>query len=189
MTENVQVFVATFPDEQQADEALQTMRRMHDEGVIELIDAAAVVRRADGKVTFTESGDPSTKKWAARGAVAGGLVGLIFPPSILVSAAIGAGGAGLWGKVRDAGFDDAELKRVGESLPPGGSAIIAIAEDRVVARLERDLARYRELASYALTADAVAIISAETDSPDQPPSVPSQQEAPQRDTSPPTPTG
>jgi hypothetical protein len=30
MTENVQVFVATFPDEQQADEALQTMRRMHD---------------------------------------------------------------------------------------------------------------------------------------------------------------
>jgi uncharacterized membrane protein len=186
MAENLQVFVATFPNEHRADDALKTLRRMHDEDVIELIDAAAVVRRADGKVTFTESGDPSTKRWAARGAVAGGLVGLIFPPSILVSAAIGAGGGGLWGKLRDAGFDDTDLKRVGESLPPGGSAIIAVAEDRVIARLEHDLAEYRELARYALSADAAAIITAETTSG---PSVPAQQEAPARDTSPPTPAG
>jgi uncharacterized membrane protein len=189
MAENLQVFVATFPDEQQADEALKTLRRMHSEKVIELIDAAAIVRRADGKISFTESGDPSTKRWAVRGAVVGGLVGVIFPPSILVSAAIGAGGGGLWGKVRDAGFDDAELRRVGESLPPGGSAIIAIAEDRVIARLERDLAAYRELATYALSADAVAVITAEVETAEPTAAVPEQQPAPEREESPPTPTG
>lgn len=189
MSENVQVFVARFPDEQQAGEALKTLRRMHDEHVIELIDAAAIVRRADGKVTYTETGDPSTKKWAARGAVVGGLLGVIFPPSILVSAAIGAGGGGLWGKLRDAGFDDTELKRVGEDLSPGESAIIAVAEDRVIERLERDLAEYRNLARFALSADAAAIISAETGSPGEEPTVPAQQEGSARDTAPPTPAG
>jgi uncharacterized membrane protein len=190
MAENVQVFVATFPDEEQAGEVLRQLQRMHGDNVIELIDAAAIVRRADGKVTYTESGDASTKRWATRGAVVGGLVGLIFPPSILVSAALGAGGAGLWGKLRDAGFDDTELKRVGESLPPGGSAVIAIAEDKVIARLERDLADYRDLATYALSADAVAIITAEAESSaEAEPKVPEQQAAPERDTSPPAPAG
>jgi uncharacterized membrane protein len=163
MAKDVQVFVATFADETHATDALKTLRQMDKDDVIELIDAAAVVRRADGKVELTETADPSTKTWAIRGAVAGGVLGLVFPPSLLVSAAIGAGGGGLWGKLRDKGFDDSELRRVGESLPPGGSAVIALAEDKVVERLRHDLAAYQELGSYALSAEEVAILTAEVD--------------------------
>ena len=47
-----------------------------------------------GVVKFEETGDPSGKKWAKRGAIAGGVVGLIFPPSIILSAAVGAGATG-----------------------------------------------------------------------------------------------
>ena len=43
---------------------------------------------------------------------------------------------GIWGKLRDKGFKDEDLKAIGESMSPGTSAIIAIAEDRVVERLE-----------------------------------------------------
>jgi uncharacterized membrane protein len=38
-------------------------------------------------------------------------------------------GGGVWGKVRDKGFKDEDLRSIGESLPPGSSAIIAVAED------------------------------------------------------------
>jgi uncharacterized membrane protein len=162
MTDNqVQVFVAAFGNETEAGAALKDFRAMNREGSIDLIDAAVIVHGADGKVRFEETADPSGKKWAKRGAIAGGLVGLIFPPSIIVGAAVGAGGGGIWGKIRDKGFKDEDLKAIGESLDPGTSAIIAIAEDRVIERLETGLEGYNRIARHALSAEAAAMITAE----------------------------
>jgi len=162
MTDNqVQVFVAAFDNETQAGVALKDFRAMNREGSIDLIDAAVIVHGTDGKVHFEETADPSGKKWAKRGAIAGGLVGLIFPPSIIAGAAVGAAGGGVWGKIRDKGFKDEDLKAVGESLDPGTSAIIAIAEDRVVERLEAGLEGYNRIARHALSAEAAATITAE----------------------------
>src|SRR5438046_3026234 len=138
-TANVELFVATFSNESEAGEALEDFKGMDREGSIELIDAAAIVHGADGKVRFEETADPSGKKWAKRGAIAGGLVGLIFPPTIIASAAVGGAGGGVWGKVRDKGFRDDDLRQIGDSLPPGSSAIIAVAEDRVLERLEHGI--------------------------------------------------
>jgi uncharacterized membrane protein len=171
MTDNqVQVFVAAFGNETQAGVALKDFRAMDREGSIDLIDGVVVVHGTDGKVRFEETADPSGKKWAKRGAIAGGLVGLIFPPSILVGAAVGAAGGGVWGKVRDKGFKDEDLKAIGESLDPGTSAIIAIAEDRVIERLETGLEGYDRIARHALSAEAAATISAEVET--QPDEVP-----------------
>ena len=164
MTENqVQVFVAVFEDEGRAGAALKDFRAMDREGSIDLIDAVVVVRTTDGKVAFEETADPSGKKWAKRGAIAGGLVGLIFPPSLIVGAAVGGAGGGVWGKIRDKGFRDEDLKAVGESLQPGTSAIIAIAEDRMIERLERGLEGYQNIARHAVSAEAAAIIVAEVE--------------------------
>lgn len=159
----VEVFVAAFEDEHKAGEALKDFRAMDREGSIDLIDAVVVVRDAEGKVTFEETADPSGKKWAKRGAIAGGLVGLIFPPSIVAGAVVGGAGGGIWGKIRDKGFKDEDLKAIGESLPPGTSAIIAIAEDRVVQRLESGLEGYRKISRHVLSADAAAVIVAEAE--------------------------
>ena len=158
----VEVFVAAFGSEDEADAAVKDFKAMDREGTIELIDAAAIVHGADGKVHFKETADPSGKKWAKRGAIAGGLVGLIFPPSIIASAAVAGAAGGVWGKVRDKGFKDEELRDIGTSLPPGSSAIIAIAEDRVVEQLERGLAGYERIARHGVSADAAAAIVAET---------------------------
>lgn len=160
-TRNLEVFVAAFPSEDEAGTALKDFQTMDREGSIDLIDAAVVVHTAEGKVHFKETADPSGKQWAKRGAIAGGLVGLIFPPSILGAAAVGAAGGGIWGKVRDKGFKDDDLRRAGESIPEGSSAIIAIAEDRVLERLERGIEGYRKISRHALSADASAQIIAE----------------------------
>jgi uncharacterized membrane protein len=165
-TANLELFVAAFDTEQEAGATLKDFKAMDREGSIELIDAAAIVHRADGKVHFEETADPSGRKWAKRGAIAGGVVGLIFPPTIIASAAVGAAGGGIWGKVRDKGFKDEDLKQLGESIPPGTSAIIAIAEDRMLERLQNGIEGYQRISRHALSADASAQIIAEVEAPE-----------------------
>jgi uncharacterized membrane protein len=162
-TSTIELFVASFGTEDGAHAALKDFQSAHRSGAIDLIDAAVIVHSADDKVKFEETADPSGKKWAKRGAIAGGIVGLIFPPSIIVSAAVGGGAGGLWGNIRDKGFKDDDLREIGENLPPGSSAIIAIAEDRMVEQLERGLEGYRKIARHAVSADAAAAIVAEVD--------------------------
>ena|SRR5215208_5952466 len=164
----VQVFIAAYESEDGAKAALMDFRAMDREGSIELIDAAVAVHTADDKVKIEETADPSGKTWAKRGAIAGGIVGLIFPPSIIAGALVGAGGGGVWGKIRDKGFKDEDLKAIGESLPAGSSALIAIAEDRVIERLQRGLEGYERIARHALSADAAALVVAEAEAgPDE----------------------
>ena len=155
------VVVATFSNEYEAADSLEQLKTMDKGGSIKLVDAAVVVHDAEGKVHFKETSDPSGKAWAKRGAVAGGLVGLIFPPSIIAGAVVGGAGGGVWGKIRDKGFKDDELKKVGESLPPGSSAIIAIAEDKVVEQLVNGLEGYQLLSQHVMNADASAVVLAE----------------------------
>ena len=157
----VELFVAAYGDEKGAADALKDFQSAHRAGAIDLIDAAVIVHTADDKVHFEETADPSGKKWAKRGAIAGGLVGLIFPPTILASAAVGAGAGGIWGKVRDKGISDDELRQIGESIPPGSSAIIAVAEDRMLERLQRGIEGYQKVSRHALSADASAQLIAE----------------------------
>jgi uncharacterized membrane protein len=159
----MELFVAVFDNEKQAGDALKDFRSMHKEGSIDLIDAVVVVHNSDGKVRFEETADPSGKTWAKRGAIAGGVVGLIFPPSIIASALVGGAAGGVWGKVRDKGFKDEDLKAIGESLEPGTSAIIAIARDRVVEQLEKGLQGYEKIMHHAMSAEAAAAIVAEVD--------------------------
>ena len=163
MSDNpIELFIATYDNETGAKKSLKDFEAMDKEGSIDLIDAAVIVHTADGKVKFEETADPSGKKWAKRGAIAGGVVGLIFPPSIIASAAVGGGAGGIWGKVRDKGFKDEDLKADRrEPASPGSSAIIAIAEDRMIEQLEKGLAGYQRIAKHAVSAEAAAAIVAE----------------------------
>jgi uncharacterized membrane protein len=159
----MEIFVAAYGSEQGAGAALKDFQAAQRAGAIDLIDAAVIVHTAEGKVKFEETADPSGKKWAKRGAIAGGVVGLIFPPSIIASAVVAGGAGGIWGKIRDKGFKDEDLRAIGDSLPPGSSAIIAIAEDRMVEQLERGLAGYERIARHAVSAEGATVIMAEVE--------------------------
>lgn len=81
--------------------------------------------KPDGKAKFVES-----KDWGAgRGALLGGAIGLIGGPAGMLA----AGGIGaLTSKLRDSGFKNDELERLGQTLGPNSSAVvIEIASDAV----------------------------------------------------------
>ena len=155
----IQLFVATFGDEVQAGQVLKDFQSMDREGSIDLIDAAVIVHTQEGKVNFEETADPGAKTWGTRGAIAGGVVGLLFPPAIIASAAVGGGAGAIWGKVRDKGFTDEQLREIGDSMEPGTSAIIALAEDRVIERLENGIAGYERIARHTVSAEAALAIT------------------------------
>jgi uncharacterized membrane protein len=81
--------------------------------------------RPDGKAKFVES-----KDWGAgRGALLGGVIGLIGGPVGLVAGGtIGA----LVSKLRDSGFKNDQLETLGKSLGPNSSAVVVeISADAV----------------------------------------------------------
>src|SRR5215203_1255170 len=116
----VQIVVAAFKDEATADQALRDLKELQSEKQIKIRDAAVLRKDAAGKLHVKETEDMG----AVIGGVTGGVIGLLAGP---VGLAVGLGAVigGLAAKMRDSGFNDERLKRLGEGLTPGSSAIVA----------------------------------------------------------------
>jgi uncharacterized membrane protein len=156
------VFIVTFADEHKAAAVLEALRSKDSGEPPRLADAALVVRHPNGRIRVVEDNPhPHAAKWTRRGAVAGALVGLIFPPGMVVSAIAGGVYGGIWARVRDEGLDNFELERIGESLPPGGSAVVAIAEDSLIQEIRPEITEHQNLAHYELSPDAAASLMAD----------------------------
>ena len=134
--------VISFNDEHMADEVLLTLGRLQADHLIDLEDAAVVVRKQDGKMKIKQ-----TQNLTVAGAVGGGFWGAFFgilfggPLGFLVVGGTTAAVGALMGKLRDIGVDDDFIKEVGDSLEPGSSAIftlvISSTPDRVLESLQQ----------------------------------------------------
>ena len=135
----VQLIVAAFNDEHEADQALKELKRAKKEKLIG-IQAAAVLRRDQkNKMHIKEVGELTGGKGAVGGAILGVALGIITGGAGLLLGAVGALVGGIVGKAHDTGFDNQRLKTIGESLKPGSSAIVAVIEHRWVEDLENEL--------------------------------------------------
>jgi uncharacterized membrane protein len=117
---------AVFDTEDGAANALSQLQNAHSAWLINIENAAVIVKNKDGGVEFNEPGDRTGMRGLGAGAVIGGIIGLIFPPALLASAAAGAAAGGLGAQMRDAGFEDNALRAVANELQPGQSALIAV---------------------------------------------------------------
>ncbi len=157
----ISVVAAFYRNETEAGEALAQLKQMDKDGTVDIIDAAVMVKAEDGrKLKVNETAELTAKKGGLRGALVGGALGIIFPPSILAMAAVGAAAGAALGHFTDQGFDNNLLKEIGENLPPGGSCIIAVVEETWLAKLSAALEGYVDLARYALDAEAAAKLTA-----------------------------
>jgi uncharacterized membrane protein len=123
-----EMFVVSFEDEAKAKEVLEALEELKDQQLVELGNAAVIRRSAEGDVDIEETADMDTKEGAIAGAVAGGLLGMLTGKGLVGGALLGAGGGALAAKGMDLGIDDDFLKKVGEGLQPGSSAIVATVE-------------------------------------------------------------
>ncbi len=157
----ISVVAAFYRNETEAGEMLTQLKQMDKDGIIDIIDAAVMVKAEDGrKLKVNETAELTAKKGGVRGALVGGVLGIIFPPSILAMAAVGAAAGAAIGHFTDQGFDNNLLKEIGENLPPGGSCIVAVIEETWLAKLSTALEGYVDLARYTLDAESAAKLTA-----------------------------
>jgi uncharacterized membrane protein len=106
----------------------------------------------------------SAKQGLKKGAIIGGIAGVIFPPSLLVGAVAGGVLGGAWGKLRDTGIKSKSMQELGEKLEPGKAAVLVLASQDSVQKIETALQGYDgELVRHDFTPDESATIeSAET---------------------------
>ena len=136
----VQVVVAAFQDEQGAKAALKELKEAKKQKLIKIENAAVLRKDEKGKLHIKETADVGGGKGAVFGGVAGAAVGLLAGPALVVPAAVGALVGGLTAKAIDGGFKDDRLKKVGEGLQPGSSAIIAVVEHKWVDQVIKEMA-------------------------------------------------
>jgi len=132
---SLRAVVASFQTPDGASSALQLLKSVWGD-VVALKEAAVVVRGDDDKLQIKESHHVALG--AVVGAIVGTVVGLIVGPVGPVAAGGAAIGA-LANRLRDTGFPDERLKRIGEALTPGTSVLVAIVEPPSVIELERKL--------------------------------------------------
>ncbi len=158
----VELIVAAFDSENEADDVVKNLRKMDKEGVIQLLNAAVLVKKANGKLKMRETQDVGGGRGAIFGAVTGALIGLIGgPPGAIVGAVAGAATGGVAASQIDMGFSDKMLKEIQESLTPGSSAVLALVQhewvDRVIAKLEAlDAQLFRQRLGEEVTAQLAA---------------------------------
>jgi uncharacterized membrane protein len=141
------LIVVTYPDEYKAGEVLNALSRLEKELLIDMEDAAFVVKGQDGKVKLHET-VPLTKIGAtagmARGTFWGMLIGLLFMQPALgavAGAAVGGTTGALSGKLADYGIPNDFIKQLADGLKNGTSALFVLVRratpDKVLAQVKQ----------------------------------------------------
>ena len=89
--------------------------------------------------------------WA--GLAVGAALGLIFPPSVLVSGLLGAGAGALIGHL-EGGMSRSDLKEVGEMLEKSEAALIVVGEATIERAVEEATRRAKKELKKEVRADA-----------------------------------
>ena len=98
-----------------------------------------VSRSADGKLEVQKATDHSTKSGLKWGVVGGIALGVIFPPSILGSAAVVGSAGAFAGKLRQRHHHGELEKQLENAIPPGHSGLLALVSDPGAVKIRKAL--------------------------------------------------
>jgi uncharacterized membrane protein len=121
-----------------AEADYDVVKTLHAAGAIGGFDAAVITKDADGKVRVNKD-ETSTRAGAWGGLGVGALIGLLFPPSLIATAVVGAAVGGVGGHLWK-GMSRSDMKDLGELLDEGEAALVVIGDWRLEERIEELLA-------------------------------------------------
>jgi uncharacterized membrane protein len=138
-----------FKDKDTADHALNELREMQKEYLIDLEDACVAVREADGKVNLKQAVNLvsiGTASSGLSGMLWGSLVGLLFLnplAGMALGGVIGAGTGALAGSVTDYGIPDDYIRKIAETIDPGTSALFVLVRKVNPDKVLPELGKYQ----------------------------------------------
>ena len=117
----------------------EVIKALHAEKVIGGYDAAVITKDDKGKVHVNKD-ETATRKGAWGGAGIGALVGLIFPPALIGTAAVGAA-VGAFGVHLSKGMSRSDMEDLGDLLNAGEAGLVVIGDWRLEERIDELLSK------------------------------------------------
>jgi uncharacterized membrane protein len=136
-----EIVVLGFKDQLAAEEMLDILGKMQEDGLIELEDAVVASRgnEPDVKIKQTHS---EAGKFALRGTGIGLLAGLLLGGPILGLAGGAAVGA-ITGKLKDQGIDDTFIREVSKWVKPNTSALFLLVKEAKAQEVHEQLKPFK----------------------------------------------
>ena len=133
--DGVFIYIGTYASEADARTDYDVVKDLHALGAVGTYDAAVVTKDDKGKVHVNKD-ETTTRKGAWGGAGVGALVGILFPPSIIGTAVVGAAVGGVSGHLWK-GMSRADVKEFGDVIDTGEAALIIVGETTIEAYIEK----------------------------------------------------
>ena len=146
------VFIASYGNVNDALLDYTAVQQLYHDGVIDTYDGAVVEKDADGNVHVSKHEKP-TQKGAWTGIAVGAVVGVLFPPSIIASAAVGGVAGGVIGHVWH-GMSRSDMKDLGEELDAGTAALVVVGKSSLADKIAKATAKAQKKTEKQLNVDA-----------------------------------
>ena len=164
MDKSVHLMAGVYRDRERGKVILEMLESMHREGTISLVDAAMLTKNEKGKLEVEETAELTGREGATRGAIILGVVGLIYPPSLIATVIAGGGIGALAGKLRDTGIKKDQMRDIAAKLDGDQAAVMALSESSSVLAIEQSLKGYEgELVTQELGPELSADVAALTE--------------------------
>src|SRR5271166_6660962 len=126
------IYIGTYPSEAAARDDYAIVKDLHAVGAVGSYDAAVVTKDDIGKVHVRKD-EMATRHGAWGG---GAVVGILFPPSIIGTAIVGAAVGGVGGHLWR-GMSRADVKEFGDIIDQGQAALIIVGESKLQQAVEK----------------------------------------------------
>jgi uncharacterized membrane protein len=118
-----------YPDQAAVEHAREGLRKGVSEGVIDIEDVVVMIRDEDGTLQVRQ-GSTGVAGATMGGAMAGGLIGLVFLAPLFGMAVGALGARAAWKSMfGDVGVTEGFVKELSEHLAPGGAAMIMLVRE------------------------------------------------------------
>ena len=128
-SDGVFIYIGTYASEVDARADYDVVKDLHAVGAVGTYDAAVITKDDKGKVHVNKD-ETTTRHGAWGGAGVGALVGILFPPSIIGSAVVGAAIGGVSGHLWK-GMSRADVKEFGDAIDAGEAALVIVGETTI----------------------------------------------------------
>ncbi|HUA43111.1 MAG TPA: DUF1269 domain-containing protein [Streptosporangiaceae bacterium] len=145
------IYLATYPNEAEAREDYQVVKDLHAQGLVGSYDAAVVTKDSQGKVHENKD-ETATRHGAWWGIAAGAAVGVLFPPSVLGTAAVG-GLIGAVGGHLSKGMSRSKVKGLGDFMDPGQAGLVVVGESKIEQAIEQAVTKAEKRTAAELDVD------------------------------------
>src|SRR5262245_61299249 len=155
------LIVAQFPTMEDAEAAYAQLQTIEHNSPLKIDGVVIASCDAEGKVHLGKVTEHSTKTGLKWGVVGGAILGVIFPPSIIASAAVLGGTGAVLGKARNVLNRRGLADELAGAMRPNTAGIVALVENTAVVEIRKAMAKADRIVEEAVDKQLAAEIDRE----------------------------